>query len=91
MEGRKGETPEHERASRKPNKSIFAEQASVAIHRDAAQSEDLTDHKDSDLGTDVQPENPESRSGDVSTSGRTAQDERPVTFRTLGVSEWLDK
>ena len=31
------------------------------------------------------------RSGTASTSGRTVADERPVTFRSLGVAEWLDR
>ena len=43
------------------------------------------------LETEQQPAEADRRSGVVSTSGRSAEDERPVTFRSLGVSEWLDR
>ena len=43
------------------------------------------------LESEQHPAKADRRSGVVSTSGRSAEDERPVTFRSLGVSEWLDR
>ena len=43
------------------------------------------------LRSEQQPAETDRRSGVVSTSGRSAEDERSVTFRSLGVSEWLDR
>ena len=73
--------------------SVLVEQTSLARHRDTAQSEEAGNSKELDPRIIVQTRgaDPEGRSGDASTSGRTLQDEGPVTFRSLGVSEWLDR
>lgn len=52
---------------------------------DAASQAKPADHRE------IPTSDATSRSGAPSTSGRSAEEERPVTFRSLGVSEWLDR
>ena len=91
LESSEKERSEQAKLSRKASRANATGQASTAVHQGTAQSEELTDLKELDHRTDVHPNDPDSRSGDVSTSGRTANDERAVTSRSLGVSEWLDR
>lgn len=71
--------------------SAVAEDTKLAAHRGTSQPKEAADVKEPHLTMEVQPADLENGSGAVSTSGRTAKDDRPVTFRSLGVSEWLDR
>lgn len=76
---------------RESDGSALLEQTSTATHRDTAQSEEAENNAGPDPRIVVKPTDPEGRSGETSTSGRTLKDEKAVTFRSLGVSEWLDR
>ena len=85
------EATEQEVDIREANASVLVDQTRPASHSNTAQSEEPGNSKEPNPRRKLQPTEPEIRSEGASTSGRTAQDERPVTFRSLGVSEWLDR
>ena len=84
-------TPEQGADLRETDASVLVDQTRPVTHIGTAQSGETGDDKELNFGGEIQPTQPETRSEIASTSGRTAQDERPVTFRSLGVSEWLDR
>ena len=64
--------------------SRAAQEGTAEIQHGSAQEEESID-------LEIQERQLSSRSGATSTSGRTVVDERPITFRSLGVAEWLDR
>ena len=76
-------TPENEAALREADQnSTAAQERSEGEAPQTRQAVEANDH-DGTAAADTE--------GLPSTSGRAAEHERPVTFRSLGISEWLDR
>lgn len=79
------EMPNTAAAATSADHDTRAAQESTAGIRHAPAQEEMP------IDVEIQDRQLSSRSGATSTSGRTVVDERPTTFRSLGVAEWLDR